>query len=854
MEETPTLEEQPKSKPSTSEEEENVDNGDQYMPDAAQNPPSSPGSDGSDSDPESDSEDEAQQNLQLQTLEAELSSNPSNYDTHVQYVRLLRKMGDIEKLRQAREAMSELFPLTPAMWQEWAKDEASLGTGPEAVPAIEKLYERGVFDYLSVPLWCDYLNFVLEHDQMVRECLHDGVSKARNLFERALTAAGLHVAEGIKLWEAYREFEQTIFQNIDQSDTQAKEKQIQRVRTIFHRQLSVPLVNMRSTLKAYKAWEMEQGNVLDVESGDLDGISSQVASAYQRALEGYNARVNLEEQISRQDISEAERLQQFKIYLKFEQSSGDPARVQILYERAIADFPIASDLWLDYTRYLDKTLKVGNIVREVYSRATKNCPWVGDLWVRYLLCLERGRASEKELSAVFEKSLQCTFSTVEEYLDLFLTRGDGLRRRFSLTGEAEDVLNYSIIRETFQSASDYLSQHLKNTEGLVRLHSYWARLEINLGKDLVAARGVWESLLKICGSMLEAWQSYIAMEIELGHINEARSIYKRCYSKRFPGIGSEDICHSWLRFEREFGSLEDFDHAVQKVAPRLEELQFFRLQQESKSTDERENPFKKNPREKRKPVSDLNQEQSMAKRQKDNAKNPKKVYGKDKPQESNLVVPNKGEEINANVDKENRRKEQQMKDTTTAKTKVYKDQCTAFISNLNLKANYEDIRNFFSDVGGVQDIRILLDKFTGKSRGLAYVDFSDDAHLALAVAKSKQMLLGKKLSIARSNPNKSRKDSSGRDNQMEHVKLAVHAAGGGSASNESVETSKGPTHASQSAARKRGGDDVQIKGKNTFAVPRNVRALGWTANKPKTEEGDEKPKSNDEFRKMFMKN
>lgn len=77
------------------------------------------------------------------------------------------------------------------------------------------------------------------------------------------------------------------------------------------------------------------------------------------------------------------------------------------------------------------------------------------------------------------------------------------------------------------------------------------------------------------------------------------------------------------------------------------------------------------------------------------------------------------------------------------------------------------------------------------------------------------------------------------------VKLAVHAAGqtstaGGSATNES-------------AARKRGGDDVQIKGKNTFAVPRNVRALGWTANKPKTEEGDEKPKSNDEFRKMFMK-
>lgn len=27
----------------------------------------------------------------------------------------------------------------------------------------------------------------------------------------------------------------------------------------------------------------------------------------------------------------------------------------------------------------------------------------------------------------------------------------------------------------------------------------------------------------------------------------------------------QDICHGWLRFEREHGTLEDFDHAVQKV-------------------------------------------------------------------------------------------------------------------------------------------------------------------------------------------------------------------------------------------------------------------------------------------------
>ncbi|VVA26915.1 PREDICTED: squamous cell carcinoma [Prunus dulcis] len=819
----------PQSKTLTSEDD---NNGDQPMPDL---PDQDPSSSDSDSDSGSEDGDQAQKNLQLQTLEAELSTNPGNYDAHVQYIKILRQIADIEKLRQAREAMNELFPLTPSMWQDWAKDEASLSTGSDAFPAIEKLYERGVFEYLSISLWRDYLDFVQENDPSVRECSPAGILKARDPFERALTAAGLHVSEGSKLWEAYRKFEQAIFDATDETDNQARDKQIQRIRTIFHRQLSVPHVNMRSTLLDYKAWEVEQGNILNAGSSDLDGISSHVASAYKKALEMYNARVHLEEQICRQDMSDSEKLQHFMNYLKFEQSSGDPARVQMLYERAITEFPISSYLWLDYTHYLDKTLKVGSIITNVYSRAVKNCPCVGELWVRYLLSLERGHASEKEIAAVFEKSLQCIL-TLDEFLDLYLTRIDGLRRRISCPVEGESVLDYSLIRETFQNASEYFSQYLKNTDGLLRLHAYWARLELNLRKDLQAARGVWESLLKICGSMLEAWQGYITMEADLGHVSEARSLYRRCYSKRFPGTGSEDICYSWLRFEREFGSLDDFDRAVQKVTPRLEELQLFRSQQESKLTEEGENSSKKNVRDKRKQVSEIPDEHYPAKRQKDASQKPKKAHGKD----SDVLNPGEQtvEKIKPKGDKPDIQNEQRMKERVPEKTKAYADQCTAFVSNINLKANDEHLRQFFSDVGGVVAIRLLHDKFSGKSRGLAYVDFSDDAHLVAAVAKNKQMLLGKKLSIARSDPKHGKK---------EHAR--------GSESRESAETSNGPrAHQALQSSHNRGSDNVQLRGRNTFAIPRNVLALGQTANKPKTEEqGEEKPKSNDEFRNMFLK-
>ena len=47
----------------------------------------------------------------------------------------------------------------------------------------------------------------------------------------------------------------------------------------------------------------------------------------------------------------------------------------------------------------------------------------------------------------------------------------------------------------FQDASDSLSAQICPEE-LLSLHKYWAKLEINLGKDIIAARGVWDNLIK----------------------------------------------------------------------------------------------------------------------------------------------------------------------------------------------------------------------------------------------------------------------------------------------------------------------------------------------------------------------
>lgn len=50
------------------------------------------------------------------------------------------------------------------------------------------------------------------------------------------------------------------------------------------------------------------------------------------------------------------------------------------------------------------------------------------------------------------------------------------------------------------------------------------------------------------------------------------------------------------------------------------------------------------------------------------------------------------------------------------------------------------------------------------------MDFLDDEHLAAAVAKNKNILLGKKLSIARSDPRRGGKKTSDAETSKEHGK------------------------------------------------------------------------------------
>uniref|UniRef100_U3K2N9 Uncharacterized protein n=1 Tax=Ficedula albicollis TaxID=59894 RepID=U3K2N9_FICAL len=154
----------------------------------------------------------------------------------------LRQEGELVKLRRARQKMSELFPLTEEIWLDWLKDEIKMASEISEREKVYELFERAVKDYICPEIWLEYAQYSIGGIGQ-----EGGIEKVRSIFERALTAVGLHVTKGTALWEAYREFENAILETA----------QLEKIHTLFRRQLGIPLLDMEASYAEYEEWSEE---------------------------------------------------------------------------------------------------------------------------------------------------------------------------------------------------------------------------------------------------------------------------------------------------------------------------------------------------------------------------------------------------------------------------------------------------------------------------------------------------------------------------------------------------------------------------------------------------------------------
>jgi cold-inducible RNA-binding protein len=80
-----------------------------------------------------------------------------------------------------------------------------------------------------------------------------------------------------------------------------------------------------------------------------------------------------------------------------------------------------------------------------------------------------------------------------------------------------------------------------------------------------------------------------------------------------------------------------------------------------------------------------------------------------------------------------------------------------FVGNLSYQTMENDLQDYFSQAGVVSAVNLMLDKFTGKSRGFAFIEFgsTDEANKAVEMFHDKEFQ-GRQLTVNIARPREDR--------------------------------------------------------------------------------------------------
>jgi RNA recognition motif-containing protein len=78
-----------------------------------------------------------------------------------------------------------------------------------------------------------------------------------------------------------------------------------------------------------------------------------------------------------------------------------------------------------------------------------------------------------------------------------------------------------------------------------------------------------------------------------------------------------------------------------------------------------------------------------------------------------------------------------------------------YVSNISFSVTEDDLSQVFAEFGNVTSVKIITDKFTGKSRGFGFVEMSDDSEAQSAIQElNGSEFAGRELQVKEALPKK----------------------------------------------------------------------------------------------------
>lgn len=84
-----------------------------------------------------------------------------------------------------------------------------------------------------------------------------------------------------------------------------------------------------------------------------------------------------------------------------------------------------------------------------------------------------------------------------------------------------------------------------------------------------------------------------------------------------------------------------------------------------------------------------------------------------------------------------------------------------YVSNLSFAVQDEDLMSYFAEYGEVSSAKVIMDKFTNRSKGFGFVEMSDDEAAKKAIAELDGATVdGRSIKVAEARPKEERKPNS----------------------------------------------------------------------------------------------
>jgi cold-inducible RNA-binding protein len=80
-----------------------------------------------------------------------------------------------------------------------------------------------------------------------------------------------------------------------------------------------------------------------------------------------------------------------------------------------------------------------------------------------------------------------------------------------------------------------------------------------------------------------------------------------------------------------------------------------------------------------------------------------------------------------------------------------------YVGNLSYQTNEDTLRNLFAEFGGIESVNVITDRYTGRSKGFAFVEMDTDSAAQDAIgALNGKMVDDREISVAEARPQKDR--------------------------------------------------------------------------------------------------